>query len=74
MTLSIRDLETERLAAEVAAMTGDSKTGAVRQALRERRERLRAEERVGQAPPGSAAGAWLVIPPGEPARRYAIRW
>ena len=71
--MSIRDLETERLAAEVAAMTGDSKTGAVRQALRERRERLRAEERGGQAPPG-LAGAWLVIPVGELARRYTARW
>lgn len=41
MALSIKDLETERLALEVAALTGDSKTGAVRQALRERRDRLR---------------------------------
>jgi antitoxin VapB len=36
-------LETERLALEVAALTGDSKTGAVRQALRERRDRIRCE-------------------------------
>lgn len=43
MTLTIRDLETERLAMEVAALTGDSKTGAVRQALRERRDRIRRE-------------------------------
>ncbi len=71
--MSIRDLETERLAAEVAAMTGDSKTGAVRQGLRERRERLRAEERDGKAPPGPGAGAWLVIP-AELAGRYAARW
>lgn len=40
MALNIKDKETEELAAEVAQLTGESKTGAVRQALRERRERL----------------------------------
>jgi antitoxin VapB len=40
MALNIKDHETERLAAEVAAITGESKTGAIRTALRERRERL----------------------------------
>ena len=40
MALNIKDAETERLAAEVAAMTGESKTRAVKVALRERRERL----------------------------------
>ncbi len=40
MALNIKDPETERLAAEVARLTGDSKTGAVRQALRERKRRL----------------------------------
>jgi antitoxin VapB len=40
MALNIKDAETERLAAEVAAITGESKTGAIRTALRERRERL----------------------------------
>jgi antitoxin VapB len=41
MALNIKDKETEELAAEIASMTGDSKTGAVRTALRERRDRLR---------------------------------
>jgi antitoxin VapB len=41
MALNIKDRETERLAAEVAELTGDSKTGAVREALRERRDRLK---------------------------------
>lgn len=41
MALNIKDKETEQLAAEVAEMTGTTKTGAVRQALRERRDRLR---------------------------------
>ena len=43
MALNIKDKETEELAAEVASMTGESKTGAVRQALRERRDRLSLE-------------------------------
>ena len=41
MALNIKNLETEKLAAEVAEMTGESKTGAVTKALEERRERLR---------------------------------
>lgn len=40
MALNIKNEETEQLAAEVASMTGESKTGAVRQALLERRDRL----------------------------------
>jgi antitoxin VapB len=44
MALNIKDPETERLAAEVAQMTGDSKTGAIRTALRERKDRLALEQ------------------------------
>jgi antitoxin VapB len=40
MALNIKDGETEQLAGEVAALAGESKTGAVRQALRERKQRL----------------------------------
>jgi antitoxin VapB len=40
MALNINDKETEKLAAEVAEITGDTKTGAVREALREKKERL----------------------------------
>lgn len=40
MALNIKDQETEKLAAEVAELTGDSETGAVREALKERRDRL----------------------------------
>jgi len=43
MALNIKDKETEQLAAEVAELAGESKTGAVRQALRERRDRLELE-------------------------------
>jgi antitoxin VapB len=40
MALNIKDREAERLAAEVAAMTGESKTRAVKVALQERKQRL----------------------------------
>lgn len=43
MALNIKNEEAERLAAEVAALAGESKTEAVKVALRERRERLRRE-------------------------------
>lgn len=49
MALNIKNPETEKLAAEVAQMTGESKTGAVTKALEERRERLRL--RVGAGRP-----------------------
>jgi antitoxin VapB len=41
MALNIKDKETEALVAEIAALTGETKTGAVRTAARERLERLR---------------------------------
>lgn len=41
MALNIRNAEAERLAAEVARRTGETKTEAVAQALRERLARLR---------------------------------
>ena len=40
MALNIKDPETVRLATEVAAMTGESKTGAIRSALADRKQRL----------------------------------
>jgi len=40
MALNIKDAETERLAAEVAALAGETKTRAVKIALSERKERL----------------------------------
>jgi antitoxin VapB len=66
MALNIKDPEAERLATEVAAMTGETKTRAVRVALEERRERLA----LRGAASGRAAGlmrfleeeAWPQIP------------
>jgi len=40
MALNIKSAEVEQLAEEIAAMTGESKTQAVREALKERRDRL----------------------------------
>lgn len=40
MALNIKNDEVERLAAEVARITGESKTEAIRRALAERRQRL----------------------------------
>jgi antitoxin VapB len=40
MALSIKSIETEHLAREVAAKTGESLTGAIQKALEERLERL----------------------------------
>lgn len=42
MALNIKNDEVERLVEEVVAVTGETKTEAVRQALAERRARLRA--------------------------------
>jgi antitoxin VapB len=43
MALNIKDPETERLAAEVAQLAGESKTRAVKIALEERKRRLNAQ-------------------------------
>jgi antitoxin VapB len=45
MALNIKNSETERLAAEVARLSGESKTGAITTALRERRQRLLLRQR-----------------------------
>jgi antitoxin VapB len=45
MPMSIKSLEVERLAREVAARTGESLTGTIQKALEERLERLEAQHR-----------------------------
>ena len=47
MALNIRNAETERLAAELAAMTGETKSEAVRRAVDDRLRRLR-QDQVGR--------------------------
>ena len=41
MALNLKNVEVERLATEVARLTGESKTEAIRRALEERRRRLK---------------------------------
>jgi len=41
MALNIKNADVERLASEVARLTGESKTEAIRRALDERRQRLK---------------------------------
>ncbi len=45
MAISIKSLETERLAREIAEKTGESLTGAIQKALEERLERLKRQRR-----------------------------
>lgn len=45
MALSIKSMETERLAREIAAKTGESLTGAIQKALEERLDRLKYQRR-----------------------------
>ena len=41
MAISIKSIQTERLAREIAAKTGESLTGAIQRALEERLERIK---------------------------------
>lgn len=45
MAMSIKSLEAERLAREVAAKTGESLTGAIQKALEERLQKLKQQEK-----------------------------
>jgi len=49
MAINIKNEETQRLAKELAEATGDSMTGAITEALRERLERKRDEQGSGIA-------------------------
>jgi antitoxin VapB len=49
MSLNIRNEETHRLAQQLAALTGESMTAAVTEALRERLDRLRRQRGAGLA-------------------------
>lgn len=48
MVSNIKDPETEQLAAEVAALTGETKTGAIRRALRIEWDKLVAQQDLEQ--------------------------
>lgn len=72
MALNLKNGDVERLAAEVARMTGESKTEAIRRALEERRQRLK-----GSSTPRRRARVlallrtrvWPTIPAAERGRR-----
>lgn len=69
MALNIKDPETEALAAEVAHLSGDTKTGAVRSALRTRRDELRrrgaAGDRAERLRRALETEIWPLLPPGD---------
>lgn len=66
MALNIKDPETEQLATEVALLAGETKTAAVRHALRERLDRLRvsaaAEDPVDRLHRFLVDEAWPQVP------------
>lgn len=75
MPLNIKNAEVERLAAEVVALTGETKTEAIRRALEERRARLAyriaAEDRGKRLARFLETEVWPRIPEAERGRRLA---
>lgn len=72
MALNLKNDEVERLAAEVARMTGESKTEAIRKALQERRERLRGrtvDQRRARVLAFLEKKVWPTLPDAERGRR-----
>ncbi len=72
MPLNIKNAAVERLAAEVARLTGESKTEAIRRALDERRRRLKglsAERRRARVLRFLEKKVWPTLPVGERGRR-----
>ena len=66
MALNIKNEEVERLAAEIAALTGESKTQAIRRALEERKAKLEVrvvrQDRRAELQRFLAAEVWTQIP------------
>jgi antitoxin VapB len=72
MALNLKNREVERLAAEVARLTGESKTEAIRRALDERKQRLKgpvAERRRTRVLRLLEQKIWPTLPKGERGRR-----
>ena len=72
MALNLKNADVERLATEVARLTGESKTEAIRKALEERRRRLKAvapSERRARLLRLLRERVWPSIPKGELGRR-----
>jgi antitoxin VapB len=74
VALNLKNAEVERLAAEVARLTGETKTEAIRKALEERRRRLRAPARSARRARLLAfleTKVWPTIPPDQLSRRLS---
>jgi antitoxin VapB len=75
MPLNIKNNEVESLVSEVAELTGESKTEAVRRALEERRERLAfrvtSGNRAARLKRFLEQEVWPIVPEGELGRRLS---
>jgi antitoxin VapB len=74
MALNLKNAEVERLAAEVARLTGESKTEAIRRALEERQRRLkgtRTAERRARLLRLLRTRVWSTIPKAQLGRRLS---
>ena len=72
MALNIKNADVERLASELARLTGESKTEAIRKALEERKRRLRGSsiaERRQRVLRFLERDVWPTIPKGQLGRR-----
>ncbi len=72
MALNLKNDEVEKLAAEVARLTGESKTEAIRRALLERKGRLKSvspDARRQRVLRFLQTRVWKGLPEGEPGRR-----
>jgi antitoxin VapB len=72
VALNLKNPDVERLAAEVARLTGESKTEAIRRALEERRRRLKGPstaERRKRVLKFLESRVWQGLPKGELGRR-----
>lgn len=72
MALNIKNAEVERLAAEIARLTGESKTEAIRRALDERRRRLKGPlvvDRRARLLEWLEKRVWARLPEGQRGRR-----
>jgi antitoxin VapB len=77
LALNIKNREVEDMAAEVARMTGETKTEAIRRALAERRQRLARESglpaRAERLRRFFAEEIWAALPPEERGRPVSKR-
>lgn len=75
MALNIKNAEVEQMAAEIARLTGETKTEAVRRALAERRQRLAYQvhitDRASRARRFLEREVWPLVPADQVGRRLS---